>query len=185
MRSIVYHHYGVLIHAKSVMICKKRAKKSLFLMICTQTSCVMIYHYSVMDKKSRIKIIRLFWWGEMDSNHRRWTPTDLQSVAIGRSATSPNIKLKMELAIGIEPTTCWLQVSCSACWATPAFCYGASGRNRTTDTGIFSPLLYRLSYRGIKKWRPGTGSNRRPPAWQAGVLTNWTTGPWPFLIFYS
>ena len=26
-------------------------------------------------------------------------------------------------------------------------------------------------------WRPGTGSNRRPPAWQAGVLTNWTTGP--------
>ena len=28
---------------------------------------------------------------------------------------------------------------------------GASGRNRTTDTGIFSPLLYRLSYRGILK----------------------------------
>ena len=26
--------------------------------------------------------------------------------------------------------------------------YGAFGRNRTTDTGIFSPLLYRLSYRG-------------------------------------
>ena len=87
---------------------------------------------------------------------------------------------KMELAIGIEPTTCWLQVSCSANWAMPAKC-GASGRNRTTDTGIFSPLLYRLSYRGIKKWRPGTGSNRRPPAWQAGILTNWTTGPSPFI----
>ena len=55
---------------------------------------------------------------------------------------------------------------------------GASGRNRTTDTGIFSPLLYRLSYRG-KNWRPGTGSNRRPLAWQASVLTNWTTGPNP------
>ena len=26
--------------------------------------------------------------------------------------------------------------------------YGASGRNRTIDTGIFSPLLYQLSYRG-------------------------------------
>ena len=26
---------------------------------------------------------------------------------------------------------------------------GASGRNRTIDTRIFSPLLYRLSYRGI------------------------------------
>ena len=30
---------------------------------------------------------------------------------------------------------------------------GASDRNRTNDTGIFSPLLYQLSYRG--KWRPG------------------------------
>ena len=26
---------------------------------------------------------------------------------------------------------------------------GASDRNRTNDTGIFSPLLYQLSYRGI------------------------------------
>ena len=26
-------------------------------------------------------------------------------------------------------------------------------------------------------WRPGTGSNRRPLAWQASVLTSWTTGP--------
>ena len=60
--------------------------------------------------------------------------------------------------------------------------FGASGRNRTSDTWIFSPLLYQLSYRGIssnlpKSWRPGTGSNRRPLAWQASVLTNWTTGP--------
>ena len=30
----------------------------------------------------------------------------------------------------------------------PHIC-GASGRNRTNDTGIFSPLLYQLSYRGI------------------------------------
>src|SRR5215217_3908930 len=26
----------------------------------------------------------------------------------------------------------------------------AQGRNRTTDTGIFSPLLYRLSYLGVR-----------------------------------
>ena len=32
-----------------------------------------------------------------------------------------------------------------------SFFFGASGRNRTTDTGIFSPLLYRLSYRGSSK----------------------------------
>ncbi len=30
----------------------------------------------------------------------------------------------------------------------PLFLYGAEGRNRTADTGIFSPLLYRLSYLG-------------------------------------
>ncbi len=29
------------------------------------------------------------------------------------------------------------------------FYCGASGRNRTNDTRIFSPLLYQLSYRGI------------------------------------
>ncbi len=28
---------------------------------------------------------------------------------------------------------------------------GASDRNRTNDTGIFSPLLYRLSYRGKQR----------------------------------
>ena len=32
---------------------------------------------------------------------------------------------------------------------------GASDRNRTNDTGIFSPLLYRLSYRGKMAIRMG------------------------------
>ena len=35
---------------------------------------------------------------------------------------------------------------------------GASGRNRTNDTGIFSPLLYQLSYRGMPQ------NKNRPPA---------------------
>ena len=30
------------------------------------------------------------------------------------------------------------------------FKYGGSGRNRTTDTRIFNPLLYQLSYRANK-----------------------------------
>ena len=33
---------------------------------------------------------------------------------------------------------------------------GASGRNRTNDTGIFSPLLYQLSYRGKQYGLPFT-----------------------------
>ena len=67
MRGIVYHHYGVLIHAKSVMICKKRAIFSLFFDD-IHDYVVMICHYSVMDKKSRIKMIRLFWCGRRDLN---------------------------------------------------------------------------------------------------------------------
>ena len=101
--------------------------------------------------------------------------SDLQSDPFGRSGICPYeiVRCVVEPVIGLEPTTCWLQISCSANWATPAC--GALGRNRTTDRQIFSLLLYQLSYQGI--WRPKTGSNRRPPAWQAGALTNWAIGP--------
>ena len=51
---------------------------------------------------------------------------------------------------------------------------GASGQNRTADTRIFSPLLYRLSYRGTK-WRSGRDLNPRSPVWQTSMLT--TTPP--------
>jgi hypothetical protein len=33
------------------------------------------------------------------------------------------------------------------------FKYGAQEQNRTADTGIFSPLLYRLSYLGVNSKR--------------------------------
>lgn len=35
-------------------------------------------------------------------------------------------------------------------WALDIFS-GAEGQNRTADTGIFSPLLYRLSYLGTRR----------------------------------
>ena len=38
---------------------------------------------------------------------------------------------------------------------------GASGRNRTNDTRIFSPLLYRLSYRGIRDTIASLGDPER------------------------
>ena len=37
-------------------------------------------------------------------------PTDLQSVLVGRLSISP----KSEPMEGLEPTTCWLQISCSS-----------------------------------------------------------------------
>ena len=48
---------------------------------------------------------------------------------------------------------------------------GGSEWNRTIDTGIFSPLLYRLSYRANNKWRSRRESNSRSSAWQADVIT--------------
>ena len=39
---------------------------------------------------------------------------------------------------------------------------GAQGRNRTTDTVIFSHVLYQLSYLGSRDWA-GRPSKRRAP----------------------
>ena len=59
-------------------------------------------------------------------------------------------------------------------------CFGAQSRNRTNDTGIFSPLLYRLSYLGLKRDRlAGAG----PLATQKGLepstssVTGWHSKP--------
>ena len=46
---------------------------------------------------------------------------------------------------GFEPRTTWLKVKCSTNWANTPY---AQNRNRTSDTRIFSPLLYQLSYLG-------------------------------------
>ncbi len=53
--------------------------------------------------------------------------------------------------MGIEPTNARATIWCVNHFATTAKIYilinGGSGRNRTADTRIFSPLLYQLSYR--------------------------------------
>ena len=46
---------------------------------------------------------------------------------------------------GFEPRTTWLKVNCSTNWDNTPY---AQNRNRTSDTRIFSPLLYQLSYLG-------------------------------------
>ena len=49
--------------------------------------------------------------------------TDLQSAPFGHSGILPYLIFvkKMELVDGLEPPTCWLQISCSTNWATPAY----------------------------------------------------------------
>ena len=39
---------------------------------------------------------------------------------------------------------------------------GAQGQNRTADTGIFSPLLYQLSYLGEVAWPAAVDAQARP-----------------------
>ena len=63
----------------------------------------------------------------------------------------------------------------------PPYSYGGSGRNRTADTRIFSPLLYLLSYRAITiylKWRSRRDLNPRSPVWQTGMLTTTPRDQW-------
>ena len=54
---------------------------------------------------------------------------------------------------------------------------GASERNRTTDTGIFSPLLYRLSYRGnYISLGPKTRNNKMATRMGLEPMTSAVTG---------
>ena len=68
------------------------------------------------------------------------------------SQTEPPLKLANAKFCGEEEKfQCLSQRSCFASLPDKRLTFrrGASDRNRTNDTGIFSPLLYRLSYRGI------------------------------------
>ena len=89
--------------------------------------------------------------------------TDLQSAPFGHSGTHPF----MELAIGIEPTTCWLQVSCSTvepCQHIMNFIidfYGGHNRARTCDPLLVRQVLSQLSYAPFLKWWMRMDSNHR------------------------
>ena len=75
---------------------QKGAIFSLFLMICTQTSCVIICHYSVMDKKMTAILYQNhshFLVGRGGFEPPKSLTTDLQSVPFGRSGTFPNINM--------------------------------------------------------------------------------------------
>ena len=132
-----------------------------------------------MQRKNAFLWIKMrFWWAEVDSNHRSRRRqiyslihlAALESAHIFRCNSircgagdwtrTHNLLITNQLLCqlsytgvclvpwgGIEPPTGRFSVCCSTDWATKAY------------------------------WRPKTGSNRRPPAWQAGALTNWATGP--------
>ncbi len=85
----------------------------------------------------------------------------------------------MELVNGIEPSTYWLQINCSAwlSYTSVLFQWMVLRGGIEPPTRGFSVPCSTYWATEAKHWRPGRGSNPRPPAWQAGVLTNCTTGP--------
>ena len=76
---------------------------------------------------------------------------DLQSVPFGHSGTHPYSFLMNKPMIGLEPITCWLQISCSANWATsarlPSLFTKKNGayRARTYDPLLVRQMLSQLS----------------------------------------
>ena len=154
-------------------------------------SHLMIYTHSAwwytkpvgLDKKLSFFWTRVFWRHHPDLNRgikvlqTSALPLGYGAILFFKKRTLKKLSFKrpLERITRLELATSTLARWRSTRWAKSAN-RGASGRNRTNDTRIFSPLLYRLSYRG-KLWRPGWGSNPRPLAWQASVLTNWTTRP--------
>ena len=77
--------------------------------------------------------IDYFKWMEVDSNHR----SNLQQIySLSPLATRESIHnnkhnilfiKKKKPMIGLEPITCWLQISCSANWATSAQAFRLMG----------------------------------------------------------
>ena len=74
--------------------------------------------YSPLNQNPDLTVWVLVWWGMVDSNHRRHSQ---QIYSLSPLAAREISHIKMELVDGLEPPTCWLQISCSTDWATPAF----------------------------------------------------------------
>ena len=68
--------------------------------------------------------------------------------------------------MGIEPTSARATIWCVNHFATTAIlifiCKSGSGRNRTADTRIFSPLLYQLSYRAMYSFKMAVRTGLEP-----------------------
>ena len=90
----------------------------------------------------------------------------------------------MELVKGLEPPTCWLQVSCSTNWATLAYIGSKSG-TRTHDLSVNSRLLYQLSYLGTLNQQRLTFPGGCPPSIISSVKLNFCVRDGNRCILYA
>ena len=56
--------------------------------------------------------------------------------------------------------------------------YGARTRNRTKDTRIFNPLLYRLSYPGVARIKPVSANACQCDSAALGAVGDFLCRPW-------
>ena len=106
-------------------------------------------------KRTKPELPIAYWqltkWAEQGSNLRTRERTDLQSVAFNRSAICPTDDVStiyainkfkyLEPLVGIEPTTYWLQISCSTGWAKVAgFQYAGEPSDKNSSYSTASPL---------------------------------------------
>ncbi len=101
-----------------------------------------------------VRIIWL-WWERVDSNHRSWKQ---QIYSLSPLATRELSHMKLcgagggvELVDGLEPPTCWLQISCSTNWATPARPSRLTTSHMLTHQTPFVKTKYQKNHRIFKK----------------------------------
>ena len=91
-----------------------------------QAKTCSIHKLNTMKKHKKIECSSLKSVMNTRNGGRRWIRTT--EVVDNRFTVCPLWPLgnsplykKMELVDGLEPPTCWLQISCSTNWATPAY----------------------------------------------------------------
>ena len=103
-------------------------------------------------KKAPTNSMLFFWWERVDSNHRRRSQ---QIYSLPPLATR---ELSLELVMGLEPATCWLQISCSANWATPA---------NIQLPYHYTTRFYNCQHNFRKSWKENGRGDR---TWTCGIL---------------
>ena len=94
---------------------------------------------------------------------RIFCPPKTQGCAGGRKRAIRRLSEKCQQSVGLSGG--------GSCYPLKIdHLVGAQGRNRTTDTRIFSPLLYRLSYLGEARIKAARSSRVKPPHGYAAIL---------------
>ena len=116
------------------------------------SACKRVFLAVLCKKKRKKAIVFAFlhqrWLHVGAADEARTRYLHLGKVALYQMSYG-RILITLFCAIGAPAKICEAKVCGEKEKVLHDFRRGASDRNRTNDTGIFSPLLYRLSYRGI------------------------------------